>query len=169
MDLKRMVTIGICLAALVGGYFLLKFVLLDQMLFVQKQLGDPAEFATPPSPAAPLPSATQGQPAAAKEYDVWFRVSGASPEAKVTYRDAAGEKGGVVVQLPWQASTVARQGDRVSLSTDNETAKDLVAEIFVSERTSAGPATEIPAGAVPWQRATVGSYGRGQCSGIVGQ
>jgi hypothetical protein len=169
MDIKRaLIALG-CLTVLVGGYFLLKFIVFDQVHFAQKQLGDPTALAPSPG-AAPPPKPSPPPPApVAKEYTVWFRVSGTSPEAKVTYTDAAGEKGGVVVPIPWQVASPAREGDHVVLVADNQSSKDLVTEIFVAERGSAGDSESLPAGAVPWQRATVGSYGIGRCEGIVGK
>jgi hypothetical protein len=170
VDVKRVAIVLGILVALVTGYFVIKTVLMDQLLFAQKQLADPSEFAkTPAAAPPPVRPAPSSQPAARKEFAVWFRVSGASPEAKVTYTDGSGEKGGVVVKLPWQVASVAREGDHLVLAADNQTAKDLVAEIFIAERGTSNATDDPPAGAVPWQRATVGSYGIGQCDGILGK
>lgn len=170
MDPKRVAIVLGCLVVLVGGYFVVKAVLLDQLLFAQKQLGDPSEFTKTPSTTPPPPRPVGStQPATRKEFDVWYRVSGASPEAKVTYTDGSGEKGGVVVKLPWQVASVGREGDRIMLAADNQTAKDVVAEIFIAERGTATSSEGPPPGSVPWQRASVGSFGIGQCDGILGK
>jgi hypothetical protein len=169
VDAKRLVIALAVLAVLVGGYLLVDFVLFDQILFAQKQLGDPSAFERTPA-AAPVRPAVPARPEApVKEYAVWFRVSGDSPEARVTYTDSSGEKGGVVVAVPWQVSSVAREGDAVVLTADNQTAKDLVAEIYIAERGPGTVSDDPPPGAVPWQRATVGSYGVGRCEGVAGK
>jgi hypothetical protein len=168
VDTKRLVVGAICLAVLVGGYFVIKSALTNQIEFAQKQLGDPSQFASTPAPP-PRPTAPAAAPAASKEYDVWFRVSGSTPEAKVTYTDATGEKGGVVVQVPWQISGSARDGNSVSLVVDNQTSKDVVAEIFLVERSRAASSDGPPSGALPWQRASAGSFGIARCEGTVGR